>query len=650
MSKGTRIKDEDQLAELLRSNPDSYQSPADSSDGSSRLSKSSRSTAKRRKGKSLQTSQSQIKQSKLCYNEGYCTLFNETVSLVHGEVPSGDIESMVPSQIGITVWSSQEKESFFASLAKRGRHDLPGIAAAVGTKTQLEVYVYLRLLQTATAEQHIHSHRNQLFDSHEIAGAYEVSQICCAELEQAADALAAMQRQKEEMLERKKDHELWLLDRKSTRWIDRQIRNGEEGMAKIRNRIPAAELLILKPFLNLSAGIFMNSSVAEENWRFHGRFKPSISFTAFSDLHTLAVSITKRLVQSTLFFAMSRLRAATGPRYVPMRLVRRQDVNSALNVLGMKKNPQNFWIGVARRCNLTVYNSEVDGRVTPEPLTYDAVEKGLSIGFHDGDDNGEGVIEDEEAARENDGTLLQLRISDSSCSSLETSPLQHSSDYETNSSICDTDNSVQSASPDPSTNPKKRRFRDHEAHDNALDAYAETLDRKDSRQEEQRLWALLGKDPPQPSWQEAEKSPQAPLAARRVGDDLDDWIAWVNYVPEWETYKLPIPLQCFLKNHRAATLKTSQRDRSPVGHSQQGNKRRRNKALSDEGSSDDSHSEDSVTGTSRPERLSANKSEDDSFDSEESEMQEPLGRNPSENAGEKSNAASELESMDEDED
>ena len=491
-------------------------------------------TLRKRNGQSLQAPQSRLKQSKLFCNENYRILFNETIDLIHGETLCESTDEMMSSQIGTTWWSSEEKSIFFDCLAKKGRNDLLGIATAIGTKTELEVHVYLQLLQKSLVEEHLEGHLRPLCDTLAIPGAFEVSQSCCAELELAADVLAALQEQEDQKLERKKQEKLWLLNTKIARWVAHCHRDGEKGENEIRTCLPAAELLDLKSFLKLSTNMFMNSRVPENNWRYYrtGRAKPSIMYTAFSDFHRLAVSITKRLIQSALFLALSRLRAAPVRKIKPQRAVRRQDVAAALDILDMSHNARDFWVGAARRSKLNVCNSAKGRGFINEPLTFEDIEKALSQSFHG--------VRCKLATREHDDltaasqATMQLDESDKDISGYETKSA-------TNSTPSNNGNSLPTLKKSSERQHNTQMIQDNPSDDGDNDAYAEALDKKASQYEEQRLWRLLGKEPPDSIKPDGLKIPKAQAEKSKTADDLEDWRFWVNYVPEWETYETPVP-------------------------------------------------------------------------------------------------------------
>jgi RNA polymerase I-specific transcription initiation factor RRN5 len=149
-----------------------------------------------------------------------------------------------------------------------------------------------------------------------------------------------------------------------------------EGTAvhPILKTLPEASLLQPEIMLTLSREIFMNRSASMPSpWPHWSNYvseiaaEPSIYRTAFNDFHRLVISVTKRLVQTAIVQATSRLRSqrfrvekGTQP------FVKTRDVHSAIDILGLERNASERWRGVPRRCNLrvTVSNTTPQGRRT----------------------------------------------------------------------------------------------------------------------------------------------------------------------------------------------------------------------------------------------------------------------------------------------
>lgn len=520
----------------------------------------SRRTRKRKRSQRRRHVEPRLRRLRPFYSNEYRKVLNDTIiGIVHG-TPIEGVDQLPPKQIGITCWSSEELGAFFTALARNGRHNLHAISSAIGTKTEPEVHVYLQLLQNATIHQHVNGPRHELFQNSDVPAALEIGQDCCNALEIAADALSILQQERENILERKHYGRLWRLDWRTADRIEQPRGNIEDRNDGPLGAVPAAELLNLKCFLELSENVFMNSSTEEDNWRSHcgEKIPVSIMHTAFADFHTLAVSITKRLISSSLFIAMSRLRHT---RKNVGNNVHSKDIKAALDILGMKHNSHEFWIRVARRCGLTVFSS--NKLQSGSELSYDEVERRLSATWkrkhkkkshqpnrNDGQSGSEGTGDDDTTAG-SEGSALSTElnsddhaVSDTADSSMEDRHIQ--SNAASDSLFSSTDDGSLALSEEERFSDSEDRTEDEQQGIDP-DTYAEALDSRASQSEEQSLWKMLGREPPTNVILMPEKVELPGLihAKRRNGDDLDDWRAWTEYAPEWETYKNPIPVSSF---------------------------------------------------------------------------------------------------------
>lgn len=513
--------------------------------------------------------QPKMKRVKSFYSDHYRKLFNETVN----EIASQDLaedDTLPANQIGVTSWSSEEKAVLFNVLSKKGLRNLEAIANEVSSKSESQVYLYLELLEKAAMDQYLYEPVRNLFKPYEIDAAVEISDECCAALNHAANALSVLQRKEEERREKLQHHKLSILTPNLAKWVFRRLRAGEEGEAEVSNALPAATLMNLQNFLTVSKRFFMNSGEPEKNWRTHTekRQSPTIMYTAFSDFHTLVTSITRRLVQSCIFIAISRLRATTAPgHYIPQQHVKRRDVVAALNVLGMKTNPRAFWAGTARKCGLRVYENVRRRQVTGQRYSYDEIEDLLNSS----------EIERRERSRalslnsSNDSIYVQqeaneLSPENNSSASDSTPPDPTSTDED------DSDDSSDDINlPQPPFNGANKHTSNQERQDQAQEAYTEALDQRASRKEENRLWEMLGENPAEKMNNKDVPLPKAPYPPRKTKEDLIDWTTWVDYAGEWETNQSPVPESSFAKNR------------------QLGRKRALNPASTNSGSSEDRH-------------------------------------------------------------
>lgn len=520
--------------------------------------------------------QRRTKKLRTNYEDNYHNLFNDTATECIAPKFQDKHGPLLAGQLGVSQWSFKEKEAFFMALKTRGRHAFAKISSDIGTKSESEVHVYVQMLQKAAAKQELHAmHRHRLFNKSSVAAALEVSNKCCAALDIAADILIALDQRNEEKLAKKNHPQHWLLTTSTAKWADRCMELGEDR-GEVRNVLPAAELLNLGRFLQLSKRFFMNSGVMSNNYRAYTERRkkvPTIMYTAFSDIHTLAISVTKRLIQSAIFISLSRLKAERSYS-APSRSVKRADVLAALDILQMKRDANVFWIGMARRHQLIVHDRP-GGQYDTE-MAYDEVEKSLNAEDprrhyqvdqietdenHNSGNTSQNTQRNQgsyESYSSSSGFMEDDSDSNSSPNSLPTLEAQ-SSETDAESLASHTPNSK------PSPSPSKRQ--DREAHEQLHDDYLEALDQKASQEEEHRLWEILGKTEEDKVDLAEFDVLKAPLPPARAKEDLVDWRDWTAYGGEWEMLPM-LPLNSSLfegrrTSHRRTMLSLSG-DRSHV--------------------------------------------------------------------------------------
>jgi len=481
------------------------------------------------------------KRLKGSYNDEYRKLFNETLKDIFTNDDKTQSLSL-QSQIGVTSWSPGEKDLFFSSIARRSRHDVQSVAKDIGSKSESEVKVLIGEFENAVREEQLwESAPKKLLKTYDLDAALEVSEQCCASLDLAAETLSKLQYEDEQRLQRDEHGDLSLLTSKIAKWADGRLRTGELGEEEIAKSLPAAQLLNLKTFLTLSKQFFMNSSVAENNWRSYAerRKSPSMMYTAFLDFHNLTLSITKRLIQSSLFFSMSRLKAmdASGA-YISKRHVKRADVVAALEVLGMELNTKKTWARTARKCKVRVYEGVRYRRTFGKRYSYDEVEEILGSDQLGARDRYRG------RSASNDKNLT-LRSPSRQTVSLESSSTGESGDPDSSSSPSaeDSDFNPVGSDEDLPINNSDKTARKQEL-------YANALDQRASREEERRLWKLLGDDLAMEMESGDIPLPKAPVSERKDTDELTDWTTKVNFVGQWEKYEAPVPANSFMANRK----------------------------------------------------------------------------------------------------
>jgi RNA polymerase I-specific transcription initiation factor RRN5 len=310
----------------------------------------------------------------------YRDSLNSTILEISGNEIDTSHGHLEPSQIGASYWTVEEKQRFFAALQSRGPGDLLGLATAVGTKSEPEIKAYILLLRQGARELQAKS-RLELASA-DLPAAAEIGAECLQAEEAAAGALEAKARAVEEEKEKARwGEEHWLIDQDAAAALDAQYEDEPEQDDTAENdgtieddananptvrtsdeadNNPTASLQLLKTsiLLQLSRSVFMNSKDPSSNWHTLTENDPtgpdpSIRRTALEDFHSLAVSLTRRLVQVSIFQAFSRLRASSDPRVQPN--VHVFDVVAARETMGLKLGGPEYWARAVERCGVEVY-------------------------------------------------------------------------------------------------------------------------------------------------------------------------------------------------------------------------------------------------------------------------------------------------------
>lgn len=274
----------------------------------------------------------------------------------------------------------------------------------------------------------------------------------------------------------------------------------------------------------------------ENNWTHWGEDPPSIRRTAFSDIHTLVVSLTRRLVQTALFMAMSRLRSMDGKIFRPRSLVRPSDVAAAIDCLGAPRKAR-YWVTLPRRLGLKVYRHAEQIRVKTEKnvMPYEEVEDYLehiderkaTIGSVGNEVNMDSLILSAYEESEPEGKA------DDESSSLDDSMEIDDGDL---SSAAEVEDDYQFVGGTGRNKFHGKRDAKMAALECEEDALLEALDRKHSMEAERALWQMMEKQPKE-QLLNAVKFPKAPIHGRKRACEVLDWRDSVDYLAPWETIK-----------------------------------------------------------------------------------------------------------------
>ncbi|KAG9697601.1 hypothetical protein KCU95_g8576, partial [Aureobasidium melanogenum] len=327
--------------------------------------------------------------------------------------------------------------------------------------------------------------------------------------------------------------------------------------------VPAAELLDLPMWLRLSRLFMYQSSELGDSWNniiASGHETPSMYHTAFQDFHNLTVSLTRRVVQATIFQTMTRLRARDKDQ--PSTRVTTTDVRAATDILDLQPNTRKFWASVPRKHGLRVYErgskfSRGQSRAGVE-LSLEEAEERLGAGHTsvttETDDNIMQTIEDDteedvlDPDRYYNDPELWTEASDTEDETpIDIPDIQHSdaSDDDEATYHPTDDEEAQEAA-------KKKRHRKGKMERNfqrAHDAYLEAVDQEISRVQEVGMWDTLGVAPPNDIKNEEVEIPRQPVIKRRLSDTAN-WRDGFEYHSPWEIGFNTVQPEAFASMHK----------------------------------------------------------------------------------------------------
>ncbi|KAI5290997.1 hypothetical protein KEM54_006749 [Ascosphaera aggregata] len=327
----------------------------------------------------------------------YVSLFNEAVRDL-GDGTVYDSSSILYDRIlqnGAVRWTRRERNAFYNGLAKFGKGETTKIARLIETKSEMEVRALIQVLDR-NLRYRTTRHREPGFHAFkDIPAAVEVSTVCCHAMEKSAGALIFEEESKERLVGSRNYGDLYAIDGRLAAWVEEKLRPelqasesrpaldgigyddgvtdfeepGSQNGAKDGDTPDVVEdsviftvgrLFNLSNWIRLSENIFMNpgGTRKEDNWRSLSAEirSPSLTCESFSEFYALAISLTRRIIQSTIFFALSRTRALerAGLNVSAETFVRKEDILTAIDILRLPRDSHEFWAKSARHCSLDV--------------------------------------------------------------------------------------------------------------------------------------------------------------------------------------------------------------------------------------------------------------------------------------------------------
>ncbi|KAI5785056.1 hypothetical protein DFH27DRAFT_518947, partial [Peziza echinospora] len=304
-------------------------------------------------------------------SDAYTNILNSTIQSVTTRdiaLPKDKFPPLPSSYVLASYWTSDEKHRFFNALGRFGRHDIPSLAAGVGTKSQVECRAYVKALQEGLEDaKHSPEMAEALIAYEDIPAAVELSNTLVSFLDEHANVLeseANLDEALEEQLIYGKD--MWILDEALAARIDEHWATSTSSSSSTKSFTPPpqTELLRAHTFLRLSERFFMNKPTPINNST--PQNQPELRLTTLLDFYNLAKTLTERLVQSSIFTAKCRINAGGG-NHPALPVITHSDVRAATDLLGlsdpkeyedshnrMSGRQRLFWVGMPRRQGLTV--------------------------------------------------------------------------------------------------------------------------------------------------------------------------------------------------------------------------------------------------------------------------------------------------------
>ncbi|KAF1926985.1 uncharacterized protein M421DRAFT_6544 [Didymella exigua CBS 183.55] len=332
---------------------------------------------------------------------------------------------------------------------------------------------------------------------------------------------------------------------------------------QILQEIPQASLLHAENMLSLSRDLFMNRSPdipsPWPHWTAYASEQvpqPSMMRTAFNDFYTLAVSVTKRLMQTAMAQATSRLRSQRRrTKKGVMPFVKTRDVLSAIDILGLKRNGRSRWTRVARRCNVRVFDEQRTTRFKIEhrEVSWDQAEQ--ILGLYDavsGPPTADQVLDQHAADPGSHGEAAFERRAARAGTPL---PMEYLSLSKTDSNTA-LENTAESASVVSDDEEEEDSHHEEQGTERPSSAEPEDIvqdgvpeeqtleqfDQEASRREEEalcnRLELII----------EMQRSPIVDRCEddqQKLFNKVDDWRNWTDYHATWEEHETPVPASRF---------------------------------------------------------------------------------------------------------
>lgn len=487
------------------------------------------------------------------YNDQYLEVFRQIWESSTGEDLAPNYQ---PTQLGAVYWGSSEKARLYEALDSKGRHDVKAIAQIVRTKSETEVVAYLNVLRQRETDRQLFETRAENISHIDIPAAIEIGVDCEQVLDKAAAALSAFQ-DHFDFTAGDRNHGVWLIDQKTASELDQSADKSElsDDLSEDNTEEPqplgdSTRFFHVATFLELSERFYMNQG-SGETWHdlAEDDERPNMTMDTLTEFYDIIVSYIRRLVQSVIFVAKSRIRSTSTISHNTLHTVRQEDVTAALDIMNVKSDLWTYWVRMARRNKLFVMHQNSPKQPKSKvAMSYDKVEAALtertrarSLSVVSG--ASEETMQSESSAEEltgGDDEMDPPAYTNDTMGS-ESASEGVASDEETITDVEDDeddgDNTDVGGSPTTLIPTSKRKRA--QALEAETDEYMEQVDQIARVREESWFLHVLGLEPENTmKEEELEPSHQRPYVMRKTAMETQGWSA--AYQSAWEIHgKLP---------------------------------------------------------------------------------------------------------------
>ena len=492
-------------------------------------------------------SMSRDRKFKQYYNDEYLSLLRTT----HEDPLDESFLPLQNSQVGAVFWTAKEKECLFASLSTTGPYDCNKLADGLRTKSQLEIRDYLLRIQAQEKSRSKNARFPEFLWQDEIPSAAELSEDLIGQLNRSADAVASQQVLYDNIQGENQYPGFWLINKDISDKLQPTTEDSEQSFAAAKHESEVPEIsgavsvdptngvLNIPNWIELMNAVFMNFRMDQsgdvEFLDSQQPTNPSMTYNAIADFYQELLELLRRIMQSAIFMAQSRIRASQRTDYEAQAVVKEQDVFTAIEILGLNSDNHSYWQTMPRRLGLKISRGG-HKKGGAQILEYDEIENALAgrSGRGRTSRRGSSAISPSSVS-DGDTSAVDVDFAVRASSSSEAAarqqgsisvPSSPASDRSLSAHISEYADSIESTAPESVDTSQEEGNGDDDD-----EIYLEELDMKNSAVEEARLWRISRPQLPLLSPRKMSLSQKSKLKRERPDGpkDLSD-----RYRPPWQ--------------------------------------------------------------------------------------------------------------------